>query len=175
MSLITQQRNAELAALRAQYEQALAGLAAAQRDAAASEQQLALERQHKHQLYMQRQQEAQQRFATALARVQSAQQAELQAVLDKVQWRQAIMQSQRELAKGFTEQQRQQALQDAQRLAELSLQQEQRRRQNQVSRIDFKYSRLHEMGVPKLVLNHRDLPQPDGADAATQAQLEAVR
>lgn len=172
--LITQQREQELAVLQAQYEDALAGLAAAQQQAAVTEQELALQAQQKHQLYLQRQAEAQGRFAAALAQVRNARQAELQAVLDRVQRRQQVMAQERGKAAGFAEQAKEAAARQVQRQAELNLQEEQRRRQNKVSRIDFKYSRLHELGVPHLVVNHRELPQ-QGADAASQAQQEADR
>jgi hypothetical protein len=175
VQLLTQQRNAELAMLQEQYEAALAGMASAQREAALTAQQQEQQREAKRVQYLQRQQDAQQRFAAALARVQNAREAELQAVLDKVQRRQNIMQTHRQLARDFTEQQKQQAVAEAQQQAELNLQEEQRRRQNQVSKIDFRYSRLHEMGVPQLVTNHKDLQDDDALDAATQAQQEAVR
>ncbi len=84
------------------------------------------------------------------------------------------MAQERNKAQGFAEQAREAAARQAQRQSELNLQEEQRRRQNQVSRIDFKYSRLHELGVPHLVVNHRELPQ-QAVDAASQAQLEAAR
>ncbi|WIA41807.1 hypothetical protein OEZ86_009138 [Tetradesmus obliquus] len=85
------------------------------------------------------------------------------------------MQTHRQLARDFTEQQKQQAAAEAQQQAELNLQEEQRRRQNQVSKIDFRYSRLHEMGVPQLVTNHKELQENKALDAATQAQSEAAR
>lgn len=173
--LIGQQRERELSQLRAQYQTALEGLATAQRDAAISAQQLAIEREEKHRLFLQREKEAQQRFAAALSGVQAARQADLQVVLNKIQRRQDIMHQQRELASTFTEHQKQQAVQDAQQQAEVDLLEEQRRRQNKVSRIDFRYSRLHELGVPQLVVNHKELPAEGTLDAATQAQQEAVR
>lgn len=175
VQLITEQRAQELAELKAQYQAALDGLASAQRDAAITAQQLALEREQKHQQYLQREKEAQQRFVTALARVQAAQQAELQVVLDKIKRRNEIMQQQRDLAKAFAEQQKQQAVKGAQRQAEVDMLEEQRRRMNQVSKIDFRYSRLHELGVPQVVVNHKALPQENTPDAVTQAQSEAVR
>ncbi|KAF6261783.1 hypothetical protein COO60DRAFT_1458938 [Scenedesmus sp. NREL 46B-D3] len=175
VQLLTQQRNAELATLQEQYEAALAGMASAQREAALSTQQLEQQREARRLQHLQRQQEAQQRFAAALARVQNAREADLQAVLVKVQRRQNIMQTHRQLAKEFTEQQKQAAAAEAQQQAEVNLQEEQRRRQNQVSRIDFRYSRLHEMGVPQLVTNNKDLHDDDAMDAATQAQHEASR
>lgn len=174
ISLITQQRETELSVLKAQYEDALAGLARAQQQAAETEQDLALQAQQKQQLYLQRQAEAQERFSAALAQVRNARQSELQAVLDRVQRRQLVMEQERGKARGFAEQAKEAAALQAQRQAELNLQEEQRRRQNKVSRIDFKYSRLHELGMPHLVVNHRELPQ-QGADAASQAQLEAER
>lgn len=173
--LINQHKEQELAQLRAQYQAAVEGLASAQRDAAVSAQQLAIEREQKHQNFLQREKEAQQRFAAALSRVQAARQAELQVVLGQMQLRQEIMLQQRELARSFAEQQKKQQVQAAQRQEELNILEEQRRRQNQVSRIDFKYSRLHELGVPQLVVNHRDVPGEGAPDAATQAQTEAVR
>lgn len=172
--LITQQREQELAVLKAQYEDALAGLAAAQHQAAETEQDLALQAQHKQALYLQRQAEAQQRFSSALAQVRNARQSELQAVLARVQRRQQVMAQERGKAQGFAEQARLAAARQEQRQAQLNLQEEQRRRQNKVSRIDFKYSRLHELGVPHLVVNHRELPQ-QAEDAASRAQVEAVR
>lgn len=174
ISLITQQREKELAVLQAQYEEALAGLASAQQQAAETEEELALQAQQKHQLFLQRQAEAQERFTAALAQVRNARQSELQAVLDRVQRRQQVMAQERGKAQGFAEQAKEAAAQQAQRQAQIQLQEEQRGRQNKVSRINFKYSRLHELGVPHLVVNHRGLPQ-QGPDAASQAQLEANR
>lgn len=175
IELITQQREQELACLKAQYEEALAGLALAQEHAAQTEQQRALQAQRKQQLYLQRQSEAQARFNAALTQVRNARQSELQAVLEQVQRRQDIMLQERGKARGFAEQAKEAALRQAQQHAELNLQEEQRRRQNQVSRIDFRYSRLHDLGPPHLVVNHRDLPQAHGADGASQAQAEAAR
>lgn len=174
IALITRQREKELACLKAQYEEALAGLATAQQQASETEQQLALWAQQKHQLYLQRQAEAQERFHAALAQVRNARQSELQTVLDRVQRRQQVMVQERGKARGFAEQAREAAERQAQQQAELNLQEEQRRRQNKISRINFKYSRLHELGVPQLVVNNRELPQ-HGSDAATAAQLETVR
>lgn len=173
--LIQHQREQELVHLRAQYQAAVDGLASAQRDAAVSAQQFAIDREENHQMFLQREKAAQQRFKAALARVQAAKQAELQVVLHKMQLRHGIMHQQRELAKSFTEQHKQQEAHAAQRQAELDLLEEQRRRQNQVSRIDFKYSRLHELGVPHVVVNHKDLPNQHEAGAAAQAQIEAFR
>jgi hypothetical protein len=173
--LLTDKRNRELTELKAEYEQALAGMAAAQKQAAATEQQLAIDRQQQHQLFLQRQQQALQRFAVALSKVQSSRQTELQAMLDRVQRRQHIMQQEKDAAHEFGKQARQQAAKEARQRAELHLQEEQRRRQNQVSRIDFKYSRLHELGVPQLVVNNKELPQPADADAATQADDQTAR
>jgi hypothetical protein len=174
VAVIIQQRDQQLACLKAQYDEALAGLALAQQQAAATEQELALQAQQKHELYLQRQAESQQRFSTALAQVRNARQSELQALLDKMQRRQDMMAQERGKARGFAEQLKDAAARQAQQQAELNLQEEQRRRQNKVSRIDFKYSRLHELGVSHLVVNHKDLPQ-QAVDAATQAQLEAAR
>lgn len=174
ISLITQQREQELAVLKTQYEEALAGLATAQHQAAETEQQLAVQAQQRHELYLQRQAEAQDRFSSALAQVRTAKQSGLQAALARVQRRQQVMVQERGKAHSFAEQAREAATRQAQRQAELNLQEEQRRRQNQVSRIDFKYSRLHELGMPHLVVNHRELPQ-QAVDAAFQAQQEAAR
>lgn len=177
IALITQQRERELACLKAQYEEAVAGLASAQRQAAETEQELELQAQHRQQLYLQRQAEAQERFSAALTQVRNARQSELQAVLDRVQRRQQVMVQERGKARGFAEQVREAAARNAAQQAEINLQEEQRRRQNQFSRIDFKYSRLHELGVPQLVVNHRGLPQQQQhtLDAATRAQVEAAR
>lgn len=174
VALITQQREQELACLKEQCEEASAGLAAGQQQAAETEQQRALQAQLKHQLYLERQAEAQQRFDAALAQVRTARQSELQAVLDKVQRRQQIMGLERSKARGFADAAREAAASLAQQQAQLSLQEEQRRRQNHVSRIDFRYSRLHDLGMPHLVVNHRELPQ-EAADAASRAQAEAAR
>jgi len=70
--LLIDKRDRELTELKAEYEQALAGMAAAQRHAAATEQQVAIERQQQHQLFLHRQQQALQRFAVALSKVHSA-------------------------------------------------------------------------------------------------------
>jgi hypothetical protein len=185
IALISEQRAQELAALRAAYEDAVAGLAAAQRQAAVTDAQLAAEAQLKRQLYEQRQAEAQARFGAALARVKHARQGELQAALAKARRRQQIMLTERDKAQAFREQAREAAAAAAQREADLNLQEEQRRRHNQVSRIDFRFSRLHELGVPHLVVNHSRgrtaAPGPEQqqqqacTDAATQAQLEADR
>jgi hypothetical protein len=174
ISMITQQREKELAVLRAQYEEALAGLASAQQQAAQTEEELAVQAQHEHQLYLQRQAEAQERFSAAVTQVRDARQSELQAVLDRVQRRQQVMAQERDKAQSFTKQAEAAAARQAQRQTQMQLQEEQRRRQNKVSQINFKYSRLHELGVPHLVVNHRDLRQ-QGPDAASQAQLEANR
>eukprot|EP00775_Hariotina_reticulata_P007879 gene7879-8075_t len=85
------------------------------------------------------------------------------------------MQQEKEAAHEFGKQARQQAAQEARQRSDLNLLEEQRRRQNMVSRINFRYSRLHELGVPQLVVNNKELQWTADDNAATQAEEQTAR
>jgi hypothetical protein len=82
--ILEQQRQLEVAALRAQYAAALAGIQQGQRDAQQHAQAAARAEQEKRVLLAQREAEAQERFARALAKVQGAKRAELESFLQQV-------------------------------------------------------------------------------------------
>ena len=170
ITVLEQQRQRELEQLQADYAQAVANLGRAQKDAAIAAGKEAVEREKKRQLLIKRQDEAQTRFAQAIARIRTAKQAQLQTLMEQLERRKHMMQQERDLSRQFAAQHKEAAASKAQQEAELEKQEAERRRRNMYSQVDFKYSRLHELGVSHLVQNQQDLRHQAPKEAMVRAQ-----
>jgi hypothetical protein len=176
---IDQQRQQQLEELRVQYARCLAQFGAAHKDAIA----LARQREAEERLRRQQRQEwekaEKQRFEGAMAIVRAAREQmarEKQGVLDRRHEALALdRQRGRALAEAYTH-----VLEARERQAQQTAQQEEeRRRRNIHSKINFKYTRMHELGVAQLVVSNRQLdertPDPAVEAALTQTQLAEMR
>ncbi len=156
VAILERQRALELGALQAQYAAALAGIAAAHRDAPAASEREEQARVARAAAHTRSQAAANARFAAAIAQVRSAKQAELSAVLAVLAHRRDTMAAERGLAREAAVAAREAAAAHALAQDELLTAEDERRRRNLCSKVDFRYSRLHELGVAHLVVRGGD-------------------
>jgi hypothetical protein len=176
---IQQQREQQLEELREQYARCLAQFGAAHKDAISLARQREVEERLRQQQRQEWERSEKQRFEAAMAIVRAAREQmarEKQGALDR---RQDALAQDRQRARALAEAYRR-TLEGRERQAQqMALEEEQRRRRNQHSKIDYKYSRLHELGVPQLVVNNKQLdphgPDPAAEAASTQEQLAEMR
>jgi hypothetical protein len=170
INVLEQQRRQELEQLQADYAQAVANLGRAQKDAAIAAEREEVQRESKRKLLVRRQEEAQMRFSQAIARIRTAKHAQLQTLMEQLERKKNVMQQERDLSRQFAAQHKEAAVLKAQQEAYLNKQEEERRKRNLYSQVDFKYSRLHELGVSHLVKNHQKLDDQAPREAMTMAQ-----
>lgn len=138
IAALEQQRATELRALQEQCARAAGGLASAHREAAATAGRQAARAEVARATIARRAAEAQRRFEAAVAQVRTAREAELRRALQVLQHRQEESARAREGARAAAGQARAAAAAAATRHAESELAEEQRRRRNMYSQINFR-------------------------------------
>jgi hypothetical protein len=139
IAVLEQQRAAELAALQEQCGRASAGLANAHREAAATAGATAARAEEQRRLIAARAAAAQRRFEAAVAQVRAAREADLRGALDALARREEVMARERAGARAAAAAARGAAAAEGARRAEVDIQEEQRRRRNMHSQIDFRW------------------------------------
>jgi hypothetical protein len=138
IAMLERQRAAELRALQEQLARAGSGLAGAHREAAAAAGAAAARGAQARALVASRAAAAQRRFEAAVTQVRAAREADLRRVLEAMQAREAAMLRERAGARAAAVAARDAAAAEAARQADVDLQEEQRRRRNMHSQIDFR-------------------------------------
>lgn len=142
IALLEEQRAAELQAIQEQCARVSAGIASAHREAAAASSAAAARAEQQRKQAASRAADAQRRFAAAIAQVRTAREADLRKALEQMQRREDAMKQERDGARAAAAAAREAAEAEAARQAEVNLQEEQRRRRNMHSQIDFRYAHL---------------------------------
>lgn len=178
VALLERQRQEELLDLQQQYAEALEGVATAQRSAAETSAEYAAARAARAEQLARRTADAQRRYAAAISRVRAARDAELAVIAERLQRRQEVFAAERASARAAAARAREEAAAAAAAAAEMDLAEQERRRRQLHSRVDFRYSRLHQLGVPALVVREEEEPgdmRPrDPAIAAAEVQERCV-
>jgi hypothetical protein len=176
---IQQQRQQHLQELNEQYARCLAQFGAAHKDAISLAKQQEVEQRLKQQQWQEWEKAEKQRFDAALAIVKASReqmQREKQSLLDR---RQDALAQDRQKARVLAEAYKHVLEARAKQQQQVQQEEEERRRRNMHSNIDFKYTRLHELGVPQLVVNNKQLedriPDPEAEAAQTREQLAEYR
>lgn len=121
-----------------------------------------------------------QRFLVALHKAKAAQEAQEQRKEAMRVRRAAILEAARLKAQEQAASQEQRARERREEDLRLAQAERERARRNLPSKIDFRHTRLHELGVPQLVVNHKEgdgpaHPDPAHAAQAATAQLKEIQ